>query len=117
VNYLEDMAVGLAALGEPDNADGQIWHLPVKASVTGREFLTAVWQAVGQPAKIGRVGRLKIRIGGFFSPRTRELNETLYQWERPFLVDGSKWQTAFGPYQTLPLAEAIERTLMWFRSR
>ena len=117
VSYLADIAVGLATLGERDEADGQIWHLPVNATPTGREFLAAVWQAVGQPAKIGRVGRLTVRIGGLFSPRTRELNETLYQWERPFLVDDSKWQGAFGPYQPLPLAESIERTLTWFRSR
>jgi nucleoside-diphosphate-sugar epimerase len=117
VSYLEDIAVGLATLGERDEADGQIWHLPVNATLTGREFLTAVWQAVGQPAKIGRVGRLTVRIGGLFSPRTRELNETLYQWERPFLVDDSKWQRAFGPYQPVPLAKAVERTLTWFKSR
>jgi nucleoside-diphosphate-sugar epimerase len=117
VSYLEDMAVGLVTLGERDEAEGQIWHLPVNATVTGREFLTEVWEAVGQRPKIGRVGRLVVRIGGLFSPRTRELNETLYQWERPFLVDDSKWQRAFGPYQPIPLAEAIERTLAWFRSR
>jgi nucleoside-diphosphate-sugar epimerase len=117
VSYLEDMAVGLATLGERDEADGQIWHLPVNATLTGREFMTAVWQAVGQPAKIGSVGRLTVRIGGLFSPRTRELNETLYQWERPFVVDDSKWQRAFGPYQPVPLAEAVERTLTWFKSR
>lgn len=117
VSYLEDMAVGLATLGERDEADGQIWHLPVNATLTGRDFLTAVWQAVGQPAKIGCVGHMTIRIGGIFSPRTRELNETVYQWERPFLVDDSKWQRAFGPYQPVPFAEAVERTLTWFRSR
>jgi nucleoside-diphosphate-sugar epimerase len=117
ISYLEDMAVGLAMLGERDDADGQIWHLPVNATLTGREFLTAVWQAAGQPAKIGRVGRLTVRIGGLFSPRTRELNETLYQWERPFLVDDSKWQRAFGPYQPVALEEAVERTLTWFSSR
>jgi nucleoside-diphosphate-sugar epimerase len=117
VSYLEDMAVGLATLGERDEADGKIWHLPVNATLTGREFLTAVWQAVGEPAKIGRVGRLTVRIGGLFSSRTRELNETLYQWERPFLVDDSKWQHAFGPYQPVRLAEAVERTLTWFKSR
>jgi nucleoside-diphosphate-sugar epimerase len=117
VSYLEDMAVGLATLGERAEADGQIWHLPVNATLTGREFLAAVWQAVGQPAKIGRDGRLTVRIGGLFSPRTRELNETLYQWERPFLVDDSKWQRVFGPYRPVPLAEAVERTLTWFKSR
>jgi NAD(P)-dependent dehydrogenase (short-subunit alcohol dehydrogenase family) len=38
-------------------------------------------------------------------------------WERPFLVDDSKWQRVFGPYQTIPLAEAVERTLTRFTSR
>jgi hypothetical protein len=39
------------------------------------------------------------------------------QWERPFLVDDSKWQGAFGLYQPVLFAEAVERTLTWFRSR
>ena len=64
VSYLEDMAVGLATLGERDEADGQVWHLPVNATVTGREFLTTVWQAIDEPARIGRVGRLTLRMGG-----------------------------------------------------
>ena len=52
MSYLEDMAVGLATLGERDEADGQIWHLPVNATLTGREFLTAVWQAVRSAAPV-----------------------------------------------------------------
>jgi nucleoside-diphosphate-sugar epimerase len=58
-----------------------------------------------------------VAIGGLVSPRTRELGETMYQWERPFLVDDGKWRRAFGPYQPVPLREAVERTVAWFRSR
>ncbi len=117
VSYLEDMAVGLATLGERDEADGEVWHLPVSATLTGREFLAAVWQAVGQPARIGRVGRQMVRIGGLFSPLLRELSETLYQWERPFVVDDGKWQRAFGPYVPVPFPDAVQRTVTWFASR
>jgi hypothetical protein len=47
----------------------------------------------------------------------RELNETLYQFERPFVSDASKFQRAFGPLQPTPHAEAVNRTVEWFRRR
>ena len=33
-----------------------------------------------------------IRLVGLFNPLVRELNETLYQFERPFISDSSKFQ-------------------------
>jgi hypothetical protein len=58
-----------------------------------------------------------IRIAGLFNPLVRELNETLYQFERPFVSDASKFQCAFGPLKPTPHAEAVNRTVEWFRRR
>ena len=41
LNYLEDMARALVTLGERDEADGQVWHLPAAEPLTGRQFLDA----------------------------------------------------------------------------
>jgi nucleoside-diphosphate-sugar epimerase len=117
LNYLEDMARALATLGERDEADGQVWHLPAAEPLTGRQFLTLVFEAAGYPPKIGVASRPMIRVAGLFNPFLRELNETLYQFERSFVSDASKFQRAFGPFEPTPHPEAVNRTVEWFRRR
>jgi hypothetical protein len=52
-----------------------------------------------------------IRIAGLFNPFLRELKETLYQFQRPFVSDASKFQRTFGPFQPTPHPEAVRRPL------
>jgi nucleoside-diphosphate-sugar epimerase len=117
LNYLEDMARALVTLGERGVADGQVWHLPAAEPLTGREFLALLFEAAGRPPKIGVATRPMIRIVGLFNPLLREVNETLYQFERPFVSDASKFQRAFGPFDPTPHPEAVGRTVEWFRRR
>jgi nucleoside-diphosphate-sugar epimerase len=53
---------------------------------------------------------------GTFMPLLRELRETLYQWEHPWLVDDSKFRQAFGVGAT-DVDDGIRRTLEWFEGR
>jgi nucleoside-diphosphate-sugar epimerase len=115
LNYLEDMGRALVTLGERHEADGQAWHLPATEPLTGRQFLELVFEAAGHPPKLGVVSRPLIRIAGLFNPFLRELTETLYQFERPFVSDASKFQRAFGPFEPTPHPEAVRRTVAWFR--
>ena len=117
LNYLEDMGRALVTLGERDEADGQVWHLPAAEPLTGRQFLTLVSEAAGHPPKLGAASRTMIRLVGLLNPLVRELNETLYQFERPFVSDASKFQSAFGPFEPTPHRDAVRRTVEWFRSR
>ena len=105
------------ALGERDEADGQVWHLPAAEPLTGRQFLALLFEAAGRPPRIGVASRPMIRIGGLFNPLLRELNETLYQFERPFISDASKFQRTFGPFDLTPHPETVMRTVEWFRRR
>ena len=116
LNYLEDMGRALVTLGERDEADGQVWHLPAAEPLTGRQFLTLVYEAAGHPPKPGVATRTMIRLIGLFNPLVRELNETLYQFEHPFISDASKFQAAFGPFEPTPHSEAVRRTVDSFRS-
>jgi nucleoside-diphosphate-sugar epimerase len=117
LNYLEDMARALVTLGERDESDGQVWHLPAAEPLTGRQFLALLFEAVGSPPRIGVASRPMIRIAGLFNSLLRELNETLYQFERPFISDASKFQRTFGPFDPTPHPEAVMRTVEWFRRR
>jgi nucleoside-diphosphate-sugar epimerase len=117
LNYLEDMGRALVTLGERDEADGQVWHLPAAEPLTGRQFLELLFEEAGRPPKIGVASRPMIRIGGLFNPLVRELNETLYQFERPFVSDASKFQAVFGRFEPTPHRAAVSRTVDWFRRR
>jgi nucleoside-diphosphate-sugar epimerase len=117
LNYLEDMARALVTLGEREEADGEVWHLPAAETLTGRQFLTLLYEAAGLAPKMGVAPRPMIRLIGVFDPLVRELNETLYQFERPFVSDASKFQGAFGPLEPTPHPEAVRRTVEWFRNR
>ena len=52
---------------------------------------------------------------GLFNGNVREMKEMLYEFDEPFVVDDTKFETAFGSHAT-PLPEAIGATVAWFRS-
>jgi len=48
-----------------------------------------------------------------FMPIARESLEVMYQFEAPFIMDGSKFSRVFGDMPTTPLREGIRQTLAW----
>ena len=46
----------------------------------------------------------------------RGLAEMSYQFDQPFVLDTSKYESAFGAAGT-PLAAAVAATLAWYRTR
>ena len=110
LSYLPDTAAGLVTLGVREEADGRAWHLPVAATMTGTEWAERVASAVGRPLRLGRISRPMLTLAGLFSPRLRELRGTLYQWERPWVMDDSAFRSAFGAVPT-PLDTAIGATV------
>jgi len=114
LSYLSDMARALVTLGEREEADGEVWHLPAAEPLAGRRFLEMVFEEAGKPAKVGVISMTMVRVAGVFSPFIREFGETLYQFEKPFISDASKFQRAFGPFEPTVHEEAIARTVAWY---
>jgi len=115
LSYLEDVAAGLATLGDDDRADGQAWHLPAAEPLTGRQFLELVVAASGGRSRIATNSAAMTRLAGVFVPMIREVGEVLYEFQAPYVVDWSKFQRTFGPYTPTPHAEAVARTVDWFK--
>jgi len=115
-SYVPDIAAGLATLGTDARAAGQVWHLPGPPTVTTRELLDLVAAETGHPVGVRSVPRLAVRALGLASAMMRGLAEMAYQFDQPFILDTSKYQTAFGAAGT-PLADAIAATLAWYRTR
>jgi nucleoside-diphosphate-sugar epimerase len=118
ISYIDDVARGLIVLAENDRAYGEVWHIPASDPLTGRQFIEMVCEHAGRPScDYGVYKRTVMRLVSVFSPMVREVLENLYQFEQPFVLDGGKFEGAFGPFQTTSHREAIRATIAWYRGR
>jgi nucleoside-diphosphate-sugar epimerase len=118
ISYIDDVARGLIVLAENDRAYGEVWHIPASDPLTGRQFIEMVCEHAGRPScDYGVYKRTVMRLVSVFSPMVREVLEYLYQFEQPFVLDGGKFEGAFGPFQTTSHREAIRATIAWYRGR
>ena len=113
--YIKDFGAALVTLSEHDEALGQVWHVPNAPAVSTQQFIDQVQAEVGKPIKVRTAGRTMMAFIGLFSPEVREVKEMLYEFEEPFVVDDSKFRTAFGASAT-PLKTGIDETVAWNRS-
>jgi nucleoside-diphosphate-sugar epimerase len=114
-HYVPDVAAGLAALGCAENdAYGQPWMLPCQPAGTLRELVARMATTMGRPIEIGQVPRWIVKAAGIFVPLMRELDEMLYQWDEPFVIDDRRFRARF---RQTPLAvdEAAAQTVAWAR--
>jgi len=116
LSFLPDFARGLITLAERDEALGQVWHIPTAEPLTGRQYLQMLFAQAGLPSKLGVYTRPIMRLVALFDPMVREALEELYQFEAPFLLDGSKFTRAFG-FTPTPHREAIKQMLEWYRKQ
>lgn len=113
-SYVPDIAAGLATLGVRDEADGRAWHLPNPQTLTTRQFVAKIGEAVGTAGAVSAMPKAMLNVVGLFNGNVRELKEMLYEFEEPFIVDSSAFETAFDQRAT-DLDEAIAATVAWYR--
>lgn len=114
--FIPDMGRAMALVGARDSAYGQIWHAPNAPAQTARQMLERIYADVGKPMKVQVAGRAMLSVLGLFNPVIREVVEMQYQFERPFVVDSSKFEREFGVTAT-PLAESVKATVAWYRAQ
>jgi nucleoside-diphosphate-sugar epimerase len=115
-SYVPDIAAGLATLGTDERAVGQIWHLPGPETVTTRAIMDQVASELKHPVGIRTVPKFALRAMGLVNPMMAELAEMSYEFEEPFVLDTTKYESTFGTTAT-PLARAITDTLTWYRTQ
>lgn len=112
--FINDFGEAMAILGERDEALGQAWHVPNAPALTQGELLKLIFQEIGKPVKARRMGKLMMAFGGLFVPEAREMVEMMYEFEKAFVVDASKFIQTFGNIAT-PYQESIKTTVGWYR--
>ena len=115
-SYVPDIAAGLATLGTDERAIDGVWHLPGPETTTTRQILDLVAHEVGHPVGIRSVSKLAVRALGLVNPMMRALVEMAYEFDEPFVLDTTKYESVFGGAGT-PLPIAIAATVDGYRSK
>ena len=91
-----------------DDAYNQVWHLPTPADPpTGQEWIAAIAEALNAVPKARLAPKWMMNISGLFSPIMRELPEMMYQYDRDYVFDSSKFEERFD-FQPTPYKEGIK---------
>lgn len=94
--YVPDLGRAVVSLLDaPDDAYGQAWHTPCAPTRTPREIFALGAAALGRPAKITALPLGLLPAMGLVSPMMREMAEMRFQWDRPYLVDWSRFAARF----------------------
>ncbi len=116
-SYVPDVARALVRLGGDERAWGRAWHVPTNPPRSQRAMVQRLCELAGvELVKVSGIPKVAVRGVGLFNSTLRELLETWYQFDRPFVLDSSAYTNTFGDSAT-PMDEALSATLDWWRRR
>jgi nucleoside-diphosphate-sugar epimerase len=108
--FTPDAAKATALLGNTESAYNQVWHLPTAAPITGKHWIEKAAKELGVEPKTQLASKHIIQFMGIFNPVMKEFVEMLYQWDRDYNFDSSKFETVFKIKPT-PVDEAIKQII------
>jgi nucleoside-diphosphate-sugar epimerase len=109
--FTPDAARGTAILGNTNDAYNAIWHLPTdRNAMTGKEFVGLFAKEMNVPDKIFVMPVWMIKIVGLFVPVLKEMPEMMYQYDRDYFFDSSKFEKRFNFVPTT-YAEGVKLTV------
>lgn len=115
MGFTPDLARGFAMLGNTADAYNQVWNLPVNSeALTGREWVKLFAAEMKTSDKVTTVPLWMIKLLGVFVPILREMPEMMYQFDRPYFFDSSKFLKRFN-YTPVSNKEAVRQAIAAFR--
>lgn len=112
-SYIGDVAAGLATLGENENGDVRIWHLPTVPAVSTAHVLGIVAELVGKPLDVHNLQRAE-PAGPFDKTFMDGYEEMFYQYRVPQNMVSDAFEKHFGTRPT-PLRDGLLATVAWYR--
>lgn len=110
--YVPDLGRAVVTLLDaPDDCFGQAWNAPCAPTRNLREIFTLGAVALGVAPKLRVLPAWSLAPLSLFVPILGELREMSFQWDRPYLVDASKFSKRFWsdatPFETGAPATAL----------
>ncbi len=111
--YIKDFGAALVTLAEHEDAFGQVWHVPSAPAISQREFIKKVFQEFPMTPVYSSMGKMMLMMGGLFIPAARESVEMMYEFEKPFVMDSTKFEKRFG-VSAVSTDNAVRETVQWY---
>ncbi|MBN1822342.1 MAG: NAD-dependent epimerase/dehydratase family protein [Prolixibacteraceae bacterium] len=109
--FTPDAALATAMLGNSEDAWNQVWHLPTAPEpLTGEEWIKAFAAQLDEDPKSLVAGKTIVKIMGLFNPVMKEFVEMLYQYDRDYIFNSSKFEKHFN-FKPTPYLEGIKRII------
>jgi nucleoside-diphosphate-sugar epimerase len=114
--FTPDAAKATALLGNTDDAYGQVWHLPTDSrNITGMEMISMIAGEFGASPRVSILPKWMLRPLGLFIPVMKEMPEMMYQYDRDYFFDSSKFTRKFGIAAT-PYEDGVKATCTAYKS-
>ncbi|WP_344175173.1 NAD-dependent epimerase/dehydratase family protein [Kribbella lupini] len=108
---VDDVARTLLAVADDENAWGRTWLVPTAPPVSIRDLAADTARLAGLPAaRVTTMPGAVLWLGGLFSPPVKEIRELQYQFRRPFVIDSTQAEEAFG-IRPVPTEDALRATV------
>lgn len=110
--FTPDAAKATALLGNSEDTWNQVWHMPTDPNaLTGREMVALFAETMQVKNKISTLPMWMLKMISWFVPFMREMPEMMYQYDRDYLFDSSKFMKRFPDFRITPYAEGVKRTV------
>lgn len=110
-----DAARLLVTVAAEEQGWGRAWHVPSNAPRTQHQVVDDLADTAAVPrVPVTSLPGAMVTLLGIFSPAIRELSETAYQRDRPFVLDDSAARMAFGLTPT-PWSDVLKQIIKHYR--
>lgn len=116
MSYTLDCAKALVLLANDPTSFNQTWHLPTyNPPPVPTDLIQLVAGEMGVPYKGVQVAsKTLVRLLGLFMPIMREMVEMMYQNERPYWFDSTKFEQHF-QYKPISYEQGIRDTIAFYQ--
>jgi nucleoside-diphosphate-sugar epimerase len=109
--YTPDAAKATALLGNTIDAYNQVWQLPTdRNALTGKEMIALFAKEMNVENRISMLPMWFLKILGLFIPIMKEMPEMMYQYDRDYFFDSSKFDRRFN-FKTTTYQEGVKLTI------
>jgi nucleoside-diphosphate-sugar epimerase len=92
-----DAAKATALLGNTPDAYNQVWNLPTdRTPRTGKQWVEMIARIMNKEPRYFVIPKWMLSLMGLFVPLFRELSEMVYQYDRDYIFNSSKFEKRFG---------------------
>jgi nucleoside-diphosphate-sugar epimerase len=106
-----DAARATAMLGNTSDAFNQVWHLPTdRTPLTGQQWVELIARLMNKEPRVFVIPVWLLTLMGLFVPVFREFKEMIYQYDRDYIFNSSKFENRFN-YKPIPPEQGMAQLI------